>query len=135
MKLSINWIREYTKITFTPEELKERLSVSLTEVEEMEQFGDRFKGIIVAEVLSVSHHPVSDTLLVLELHIGDRKIKTVVQRCDVSVGDRVAYLPVGSIIPGSIVQNGKKNIVTEVQQTGSNSVASYTLFSDRRRHS
>ena len=51
MKVSINWIKEFTEIKLTPEELKERLSVSLTEVESIEDYAERFEGIIVAEVI------------------------------------------------------------------------------------
>lgn len=105
MKVSLNWIKEFTTIVLPPEELRERISVSLTEVESIEHFGDRFKSIIVAEVTKVEKHPVSDTLLILDLNTGGRNVKVVVQHCQIKVGDKVPFLPPGTTIPGEIGSN------------------------------
>jgi phenylalanyl-tRNA synthetase beta chain len=111
MKASLNWIKEYTKLTLTPEELRDRVSVSLTEVESLEEFGEKFKNMVVSEVVSVDTHEKSDDLLVLELDTGRSNVQVVVQKCPVKVGDLVPYLPPGTMIPGEIGAMGKKGKV------------------------
>ncbi|MBN2100565.1 phenylalanine--tRNA ligase subunit beta [Candidatus Dojkabacteria bacterium] len=101
MKISLNWVKEFTEIKLPPEELKERVSVSLTEAESIENFGDNYKGIIVAKVLEVKDHPESSNLLVLVIDVGKSKKTVVVQKCPVKVGDKVPYLKPGLIVPES----------------------------------
>lgn len=121
MKASLNWIKEFTKITLTPEELKERLSVSLTEVEGIEDYAQRFNGIIVAVVEEVRPHETSPDLLVLKLDIGSRHVSVVVQTCPVKKGDKVPYLPPGSVVPGEIggETGGQTVAVAEVKGVAS----------------
>lgn len=118
MKFSLNWIKEYTKIVMTPDELKDRLSVSLTEVESMENFGERFKDIVVGEVEEVEAHPTVGNLLVLKLDIGTRHVQVVVQRCPMQKGDKVPYLPPGVVVPGEIGSTSGGDRVKRVDVKG-----------------
>ncbi len=100
MKISLNWIKEYTSIELTPEELEFRLSGSLTEVENIERFDERYRGIVAAKVTEVEDHPESDKLLILKLDIGDSSPRqVVVQQCPVKKSDVVPYLKAGIVIP------------------------------------
>ncbi len=102
MKISLNWIKEYTKVILPTEELRDRISVSLTEVESMEEFGERYAGMVVSEIKKIQPHPTSDGLLILTLDIGKKNVTVVVQKCPVTVGAKVPYLPPGTGIPGEI---------------------------------
>lgn len=102
MKVSLNWVKEYTKIILPPDELKERISVSLTEVENIEHFEERFKNIVTAEVKKVEKHPTSEALLVVKLDIGEKEVSVVIQKCGVKEGDKVPFLFPGTAIPGEI---------------------------------
>ncbi len=95
MKISLNWIKDYTPIILTPADLMERVSVSLTEVSSIEMFGEQFKGVTVAEVVGVEAHPTSKDLLVLKVNTGTNEVQVVVQNCDVKAGDKVAYFKPG----------------------------------------
>ncbi|MCK4349183.1 MAG: hypothetical protein KAW47_11270, partial [Thermoplasmatales archaeon] len=110
MKISLNWIKEYTDIILPPVELKERLSVSLTEVEAIENFGEKYEDIIVGEVVSVKPHQNSANLLVIKVNTGDVEIDVVVQQCDVEVGDKVPYLKPGTVLPYDETKISKLNI-------------------------
>ncbi|MEA3357755.1 MAG: phenylalanine--tRNA ligase subunit beta [Patescibacteria group bacterium] len=110
MKISLNWIKEYTDIILPPEELKERVSVSLTEVEAIENFGEKYEDIIVCEVVSVKPHPKSDNLLVLKVNTGTVEVDVVVQQCDVAVGDKVPYLKPGTVLPYDEIKISKLKI-------------------------
>lgn len=102
MKISLNWVKEYTEIKLPPDELKERVSVSLTEVENIENFAEVYKDIVVGEVVDVSSHPSAKNLLVLKVDIGEKKVIVVVQDCPVKVGDKVPYLKPGLVVPETI---------------------------------
>jgi phenylalanyl-tRNA synthetase beta chain len=119
MKVSLNWIKEYTSLHLTPEELKRKLSVSLTEVEDVEQFGKKYEGIISAEVTDISKHPESQRLLVLKLDVGDNISKqVVVQKCPVKIGDKVPYLKPGLVIPETAGLGSKEVEVKEAELGG-----------------
>lgn len=124
MKVSLNWVREYAEIKLPPEELKERISVSLTEAQGIEDFGKIYEGIVVAEVTDVTPHPESNKLLVLTLNIGkEKKVKTIVQTCPVKAGDKVAYLKPGLVVPetaqdGSPGEKVKKTEIKGVKSDG-----------------
>lgn len=123
MKLSLNWIKEYTKIVLPPEELKEKLDVSLTEVEHIYNFGEKYEGMIVAKVVEVKNHPKSDKLLVLILDLGNSKdVQVVVQQCPVKPGDKVVYLKPGLVVPETINKKQDPIKVESVDIKGVNSV-------------
>jgi phenylalanyl-tRNA synthetase beta chain len=118
MRVSLNWIKEYTNIVLPPEELRERVSVSLTEVEAIDQFNERFKSIVVGLVKSVEKHPVSDSLLVLKLDVGPKEVQVVVQYCPVKEGDKVPFLYPGTTVPGEIGANGGSSQVSAADIKG-----------------
>lgn len=113
MKISLKWIEDYTPITLSPDELKERLSVSLTEVSSSSNFADAYRGILVAEVTAVKKHAEAEGLLVLSVNDGGGTKQVVVQKCPVKKGDKVAYFPVGMSYDagnGETIKISKKKI-------------------------
>ncbi len=120
MKISLNWIKEYTKIKLTPDELVERVSVSLTEAEGIEKFGERYKGIVVAEVVEVKDHHEADNLILLKLDTGEQEVQSVVQNCNVKKGWKVAYIKPGFDVPGFALA-GKESKVKKTKIKGAES--------------
>jgi len=102
MKVSLNWVKEFTKIEIPPQELKDRVSVSLTEVERIENFGKVYEGIVVAQVEKVEEHSRSDGLLILQLNLGKSRVQVIVQKCPVKKGDKVPYLKLGLTVPETV---------------------------------
>lgn len=118
MKISLNWIEKYTDIKFDPKKLKERMDVSLTEIEEVESFGKKYKGFVTAKVTNVDKHPESKKLLKITLDIGkDREVNSVVQICEVKPGDITVFIKPGLKIP-TIGEKVKKVEIKGVKSDG-----------------
>jgi phenylalanyl-tRNA synthetase beta chain len=98
MRVPLNWLRDFVKITISPEELARKLTFAGLEVEEIEYVGlpmpenaaegqhsqwrQEFKAygiawdrekIVVAQILEVMPHPNADRLTLLRLDWGGPK--------------------------------------------------------------
>ncbi|MEA1909716.1 MAG: phenylalanine--tRNA ligase subunit beta, partial [Patescibacteria group bacterium] len=109
MKFSYNWLKQLTDFKQTPEELAHLINVHITEVEEVETEGTgKYTGVIVAEILEIKPHPNADKLKLPVLDIGrGRKIQVVCGASNIEVGQKIAFAPVGAVLPG-----GKMEAVT-----------------------
>lgn len=111
MKISVNWIKEFTDIKLSVDELVSKIGSQLGEVEEVINIGERYQGIIVAKVVSCEKHPNADRLNVCLLDDGgvakdvkrnnDGFVQVVCGAPNVRKGISVAWLPPGVIVPSS----------------------------------
>ncbi|MBO7741309.1 MAG: phenylalanine--tRNA ligase subunit beta [Victivallales bacterium] len=70
MKTSLNWLRDYTEIPWSAEELAERLTSVGLEPEGIETTGTVPHGVITAKILSREPHPNSDHMSVCMVDPG-----------------------------------------------------------------
>jgi phenylalanyl-tRNA synthetase beta chain len=104
MKISLNWLREYVAVSFTPQELDERLTMLGIEVEAIENFGEKFAKIVVGEVLEMEKHPNADKLKLTRVSLGSgQPLKIVCGAPNVRVGMKVAVAQVGANLGGGVV--------------------------------
>ena len=111
MKISVNWIKEFTDIKLSVDELVAKIGSQLGEVEEVINLGERYQGIIVAKVVACEKHPNADRLNVCLLDDGgvtkgvkrnkDGFVQVVCGAPNVRKGISVAWLPPGVIVPSS----------------------------------
>lgn len=111
MKISLNWIKEFTNIKLSPDELVAKIGAQLGEVDEVINLGERYEGIVVAKVVSCEKHPNADKLNVCMIDDGKavkgvkRNSKGLVQVVcgapNVRKGLTVAWIPPGAIVPSS----------------------------------
>lgn len=111
MKISLNWIKEFTNVKVNIDELVAKIGAQLGEVEEVINLGERYEGIVVAKVVACEKHPNADKLNVCK--IDDGKVTKGVKRdtngyvqvvCgapNVRKGITVAWIPPGAIVPSS----------------------------------
>lgn len=111
MKLSLNWIKEFTDIKLSVDELVKKIGAQLGEVEEVVNLGERYEGIVVAKVVSCERHTNADKLNVCK--IDDGKVTPHVDRDDqglvqvvcgapnVRRGITVAWIPPGAVVPST----------------------------------
>ena len=64
MKISLQWIKEFTQIKCSTDELIKKIGAQLGEVEEVIDLGERYKNIVVAKIVSCEKHPNADTELI-----------------------------------------------------------------------
>jgi len=123
MKVSLNWIRmlnEQYKCAADPapdgiEALVEKIGAQLGAVEKVVNLGERYKGIVVAKVISAEKHPGADKLKVCRIDDGgavkgaarDEKgrVQVVCGANNVAAGQLVAWLPPGSTVPATFDKN------------------------------
>ncbi|HSX27679.1 MAG TPA: phenylalanine--tRNA ligase subunit beta [Patescibacteria group bacterium] len=122
MKISVNWVKQYTDVKLPIDKLVEKIGAQLGAVEEVIDLGLKYEGIVVAKVVECEKHPNADKLHVCK--IDDGKVVKSVERdkngyvqvvCgapNVRKGLMVAWLPPGVIVPSSI---GKEPFALEVR--------------------
>lgn len=111
MKISLNWVKEFTDVNLSVEELVTKIGAQLGEVEEVINLGEHYEGIVVAKVVSCEKHPNADKLQICK--IDDGKVTKGVKRdnrgyvqvvCgapNVRSGITVAWIPPGATVPSS----------------------------------
>jgi len=114
MKVSLNTIKQFIDFELPPvTELVERINQQLGGVEEVIDLAAKYKGIVIAKVVTCQPHPDSDHLHVCTIDPGDALLPSSIQRLpsnyiqvvcgapNVRAGMFVAWLPPGSTVPAS----------------------------------
>lgn len=111
MKISLTWIKEFTDIKDTEEELIAKIGAQLGAVEEVTHLGKRYADVIVAKVVACEKHPNADKLSVCKIDDGgkiksvkrdkDGRVQVVCGAPNVRVGLTVAWLPPAAIVPAT----------------------------------
>jgi phenylalanyl-tRNA synthetase beta chain len=100
MKVSYNWLSRYLSEMPSPQDASDKLTLTGLEVEEVEQTGSQFDGIVVGEVLDVQPHPDADRLVVCMVDTGqDEPSQIVCGAPNVAAGQKVPVATVGSVLP------------------------------------
>lgn len=115
MKISVNWLKWCGLENPAPEgidALVERIGAQLGAIEEVVNLGDKYKGVLVARVVSCEGHPDADRLHVCKLDDGgvaknverdeNGYVQVVCGAPNVREGLLVAWLPPGAAVPESI---------------------------------
>jgi phenylalanyl-tRNA synthetase beta chain len=111
MKISVNWLKQFTDIDLSVDELVAKIGAQLGAVEEVIDLGKKYQGIIVAKVVSCEKHPNADKLSVCWIDDGGKAegvarnesghIQVVCGAPNVKAGMSVAWLPPGATVPST----------------------------------
>lgn len=104
MRFSLSWIKNYVDIKVTPQELAEKLSQSLSEIESIEYKGNGLEKIIVGQIVELYKHPNADKLQVSKVNIGSENLQIVTGASNVSVNDKVPIVLSGGKVSGKVVE-------------------------------
>ena len=99
MKITLNWLKDYVDFTWSPEELRDRLTMLGIEVEGVEKLGGEFEGVVVAQVLASEKHPNADKLSVCRVADGKGERQIVCGAKNFKVGDKVPLILPGATLP------------------------------------
>ncbi len=105
MRTPYAWLREYCDPGLTAVEIAERLDLTGTELERIEQVGvPSADNFVVGKVLAAEQHPDADRLKVCQVDVGAGEPSTIVCGApNVAAGQTV---PVA--LPGAVLPNGTK---------------------------
>lgn len=103
MQFPESWLREFCDPPINTAELAELLTLSGMEVEELRPVAPPFKGVVVAEVVSVEPHPNADKLRVCTVNAGAESLLQIVCGApNVRAGMKVPCAMVGAELPAPI---------------------------------
>lgn len=111
MKISVNWLREFTDIKLSIDELVKKIGAQLGEVEEVVSLGERYEGIVVVKVVECEKHSNADKLNVCKIDDGgvtkgvkrdsNGLVQVVCGAPNVRAGISVTWIPPGAIVPST----------------------------------
>ena len=108
MKTSVEWLREYADVNVDVKTLADRLTMTGSKVETIEQKGDNIKNVVVGKILEITKHPDADKLIVTKVDVGTETVQIVTGANNVKVGDLVPIAKDGSELPGDVkIKTGK----------------------------
>ena len=100
MKISYNWLKQYTGLSIAPEELSLILTNCGLEVEAMEYSGvdrSRLEGVVVGCVVEKQKHPNADKLSLTKVDIGTNEPLSIVCGApNVAQGQKVLVATIGT---------------------------------------
>lgn len=92
MKLPMSWLKEYVDIDCDLKTFCDKMTLSGSKVECVENRGDAISNVVVGKVLSIEKHPDADKLVVVQTDVGEiEPIQIVTGATNLYVG---AYVPV-----------------------------------------
>lgn len=109
MIISVNWLKKFTDITGSIDELATLIGARLVEIESVENLGEKYKDVIVAKVVECAPLEGSDHLNVTKIDDGgavadierddNGLVQVVCGAPNVHAGMLVAWLPPRSVVP------------------------------------
>ena len=101
MKLSREWLGEYTTIGAPDKEYCDAMTMSGSKVEGWEVTGSEISRVVIGRVISMERHTNSDHMWVCKIDVGgEREFQIVTGAQNVNIGDLVPVALDGSTLPG-----------------------------------
>ena len=101
MKLSREWLGEYTTIDAPDKEYCDAMTMSGSKVEGWEVTGSEIERVVVGRVVAMERHTNSDHMWVCKIDVGGgRELQIVTGAQNVNIGDLVPVALDGSKLPG-----------------------------------
>ncbi|QYJ67626.1 phenylalanine--tRNA ligase subunit beta [Flavobacterium litorale] len=102
MRISYNWLKQFIKLDWTPDETADLLTDLGLEVEGVDTFESLkggLKGIVVGHVLTCEQHPNADRLRITTVDIGtDAPVQIVCGAPNVAAGQKVPVATIGTTL-------------------------------------
>ncbi len=109
MIISVNWLKKFTTINGSVEELATLIGARLVEIESIENIGEKYQGVVIARVVECAPLEGSDHLNVTKIDDGgvianierdeNGLVQVVCGAPNVHAGMAVAWLPPRSTVP------------------------------------
>ena len=100
MKVPLSWLREFTPVEASADELVRRLPVHGLAVEEVVRTGAEISGVVVARVLEIEEVPGANKVILARVDAGEGAREVFVGVRNIGPGDLVPYAMPGSRLPG-----------------------------------
>lgn len=105
MKVSLNWLKKYTRISLSPEELVAKIGTQLGAVEEVIDLRGKYAGIEIVQITEAKSHENADRLNIYKVTNGHEEIQVVSGDQALQIGDKVAWIAPGQTVPNTFGSN------------------------------
>ncbi|MGY8781002.1 MAG: YtpR family tRNA-binding protein [Fidelibacterota bacterium] len=112
MRISVDWLKEFVDVSGNTQEIADTLTMLGLEAEDGVDTS-KLKDIIIGQIKECIKHPNADKLNLCQVFDGKNILPVVCGAPNVHVGQKIAFAPVGSILPGEF-KIGKAKIRGEV---------------------
>ncbi len=102
MRVPYKWLKDYVEINETPQKIAEILTGLGLEVEEIEDRGKEYDGLVVGEVVELTKMPRSKHLSLVKVSTGKAEHQVVCGAPNVAMGQKVVYASVGTTLPNGL---------------------------------
>jgi phenylalanyl-tRNA synthetase beta chain len=116
LKVTLNWLKEFLDVeSIDPEEVKDLLTMSGTEVKKVEYTGAKYNNIITGRILMFGQHPDADKLTVCKVDVGSEVLNIVCGAKNFKANDKVAVAVNGAVTAQgmTIARSKLRGIVSE----------------------
>lgn len=104
MLVPINWLNNYVKVDEMDIDLLEKeLIMSGSNTEGINNLGNSFENIVIGKIETIDEHPNADSLFIMQVNIGKKKIQIITSATNCNVND---YVPVA--LDGAVIADGTK---------------------------
>lgn len=109
MLVPLKWLQEYVDIDdIEIETLRDGLVMSGSNIEEIENLGDRINKVVVGKILEIKRHPDADKLVVTQVDVGTEVLQIVTGAENVKKGQYIPVILNGGRLPdGTKIKRGK----------------------------
>lgn len=102
--ISYNWLKEYLNTDLSVEEFAKKTTNAGNGVEQIISLKERYKGVVVGELLSIEKHPDADKLSVAKVDIGKKAPLNLIfgSMVEMQVGMKVPVAVAPCELPGNV---------------------------------
>lgn len=101
MKLSVDWLNEFTPLAQIPfEKVLEKINTSICEIDDVEEFKSHLTSVITVKIKSLEKHPNAEKLQTTIATDGTKDYQIVTAATNVNVGDIVPLALPGTKLDG-----------------------------------
>ena len=103
-----SWLKDYVDIQVDAAELADKMVMIGNGVEGIEDLAQKYDGVVVGKILSLTKHPDADKLQVCQIDVGSETLQIVTGADNVFEGANVPVATVGCHLPcGMSIKKGK----------------------------
>jgi len=103
LRITYQWLQDFTEVTVSPSELASQLTLTGLEVESVAPVAEPFSGVVVGEVLECRRHPDAEKLSVCRVTTdGVNALQIICGASNVRAGLKVAVAQVGARLPNKV---------------------------------
>lgn len=103
MKISENWLREWTDLPYGRDELVARLNMAGLEVDAVIPVAGEFSGVVVGHIVACEQHPEADKLRICRVEAGgDEPVTIVCGAPNARVGLKAPLATIGARLPNDL---------------------------------